>query len=330
MECTKDKIYFLIETLRRSDMNATEIHTIINKAWPDQCLSIVTIRRRCQEFRDETRMSFERKQRSDCRKSDTRNDNIQEVARLIDENNCITLRQITDILDISDSMCYRILNEDLMKKWRQTQWVPHTLSSANITARLERCGDMLDSFSSRQTQINLVTIDEKFFYCRKLTARNKIGSWISAAGDEPQRQTARRTNMEKKFMTIIAFSQKGFHYFEVLDVNEHINAERYIQFINNMIAFFGTHVDRFLPENMRLQQDNARPHTATSTMQRLEELNIRLIRQPPYSPDINLCDRYLFPRLEALTTTFASRPELESLLSRELPKFTAARMKHAL
>ena len=55
-----------------------------------------------------------------------------------------------------------------------------------------------------------------------------------------------------------------------------------------------------LPENLRLIQDNARPHVSALTLQFFQEMNIRLLKQPAYSPDCNLCDRYIFPRMEAL------------------------------
>ena len=45
---------------------------------------------------------------------------------------------------------------------------------------------------------------------------------------------------------------------------------------------------------MLLQMDNARPHTAVITQQYLSAMGLRLVYQSPYSPDLNLCDRFLF------------------------------------
>ena len=59
MECTKDKMYFLIETLRRCQMNATQINDIISTAWPDEALNFVRIRSICLEFTEETRSQVE-------------------------------------------------------------------------------------------------------------------------------------------------------------------------------------------------------------------------------------------------------------------------------
>ena len=51
-------------------------------------------------------------------------------------------------------------------------------------------------------------------------------------------------------------------------------------------------------DDMLLQIDNAIPHTAVITQQYLAGMGLRLVYQSPYSPDLNLCDRFLFTRLK--------------------------------
>lgn len=330
MECTKDKIYFLIESLRRCDYNATEIHNIIERSWPDECLSLSRIRAICKEFRDETRDSFERKEGSGRHKSDTRTQHTAAVLNMIEDDPTVTIQGISDELEISHTMAQRIIKEDLNKKWQLTKWVPHTLSDGNKFLRVERCQELIDSFTSRISKSNLVTIDEKFFYCRKVKAKNRIGSWVSASGDERAIQTARRSPMEKKFMAIIAVSQRGYHFFKVLPKNQYINSEIYIQFLMDLEVFLLSQPNAIRPENMRLLHDNARPHASRATSEHIESRNIRHLRQPPYSPDVNLCDRFIFPRLEALTKDFQTIEDINQFLSQELPKFTSLRMEKAL
>jgi histone-lysine N-methyltransferase SETMAR len=44
-----------------------------------------------------------------------------------------------------------------------------------------------------------------------------------------------------------------------------------------------------------LQQENARPHTAKKTLQKIEELeDIELLQYPAFSPDLEPSDYYLF------------------------------------
>ena len=44
--------------------------------------------------------------------------------------------------------------------------------------------------------------------------------------------------------------------------------------------------------------DNGRPHTAALTQNYLTSRSVKLVKQSPYSPDMNLCDRYLFRHLK--------------------------------
>lgn len=163
--------------------------------------------------------------------------------------------------------------------------------------------------------------------------RNKIGSWMTeemaASGDGPV-QTPQRSSMENKFMAIIAVTQRGYHYFEVLERGESINSERYVDFLRNLLQFLSTKLNPIQPENMRLMHDNATPHTALNTQDFAAAQNIRLLKQPPYSPDTNLCDNYIFGRLEAKRKDFESAADVRQFLHEELPHFTAARMAKAL
>ena len=51
-------------------------------------------------------------------------------------------------------------------------------------------------------------------------------------------------------------------------------------------------------DDMLLQMDNARLHTAVITQHYLAAMGLRLVYQSLHSPDLNLCDRFLFTRLK--------------------------------
>ena len=63
---------------------------------------------------------------------------------------------------------------------------------------------MRDKFDNFKELNNLIIIDKKFFYMRKLIPSKIIGCWVTSGGDEALRQTARRNNMEKKLLVIIS------------------------------------------------------------------------------------------------------------------------------
>ena len=60
MECTKEKQYFLIETLRRNGMKGTQIHSIIERAWPGDGLSLRRVQEVLKDYEDGERTTFTR------------------------------------------------------------------------------------------------------------------------------------------------------------------------------------------------------------------------------------------------------------------------------
>lgn len=332
MQCTKEKQYFLIESLRRNNMDATEIYGMVSKAWPDECLSVRRIRELCQKMRNGDRTDCNRAVGSGRRSSELRLNSAGQLEQLILTDPSMSVQRIADRLAIPHTMVQRILTKDLGKKWIATKWIPHKLTEANQALRVERCTDLIKAMRSRQCRSNLITIDEKWFYCRNMAPKTQIGQWVTPDGDQANLQTARRTTMEKKIMAIIAVTQSGHHYFEILSLNTSVNAERYIIFLENLLRALSTlRPYPILPENARILHDNATSHTARLTANYLNDHNVRLLKQPPYSPDTNLCDRYIFPRLEAIRSVdLNSIDELDHFLSEELPKFTANRMAKAL
>ncbi|KAF2366449.1 hypothetical protein FHG87_002806 [Trinorchestia longiramus] len=63
-----------------------------------------------------------------------------------------------------------------------------------------------------------------------------------------------------------------------------------------------------------LLHDNARPHVARMTVQKLTELGYETLPHPPYSPDLSLTDYHLFKHLSTFLDgkTFRSKQEVET------------------
>ena len=66
-------------------------------------------------------------------------------------------------------------------------------------------------------------------------------------------------------------------------------------------------------KDLHWQMDNAKPHKSAATTQFFNDRGITLLWQSPYSPDFNLCDRFLFTTLksELRKQSFESHLEVE-------------------
>lgn len=328
MEYSFEKMLFLIESMRRANMSGVKIHYVLETAWPAEAVSLRQVQRLMKDLTDGTRQTFSHISGQGRQISDQRQASIELVRQAIETDSTLTERRLARMLHMNDTMVHRILNEDLEMLWIKTQWVPHKISEVHRQLRVERCQDMLEAFHSRIVKNNLVIVDEKWFFGRYLRPRNSIGSWISPHGDGIQIQTPKRLQTEKKFLVSVAVTISGQHYFKIADDN--IDSDSYIQFIKEMAVHFRNSAGIQM-ENMCLIQDNARPHVSRATLAFLGEKNIRLLKQPPYSPDTNMCDRFIFCRLESLrgqeNPDFSDREELELFLSTQLPTFTGEMMR---
>ena len=51
---------------------------------------------------------------------------------------------------------------------------------------------------------------------------------------------------------------------------------------------------------MVLQWDNDRLRTSRETTAHLAKLKVQLVKQSPYSPNLNMCDRFLFRKIKSV------------------------------
>ncbi|QQP53517.1 Uncharacterized protein FKW44_006023, partial [Caligus rogercresseyi] len=64
--------------------------------------------------------------------------------------------------------------------------------------------------------------------------------------------------------------------------------------------FLSLKKDKIRLKDCLLMWDNARLHTTTDTREFLTRRDVEPVKQSPYSPDLNLCDRFLFWKLKHL------------------------------
>ena len=79
-------LYYLIETLRQCNYKATAVHEILQKAWPNGCLSVRRIQEICKELKEGTRTSFEIIEDPGRPSSELRRTNTEEVSKLIEDD----------------------------------------------------------------------------------------------------------------------------------------------------------------------------------------------------------------------------------------------------
>lgn len=302
MEIKSSDVNLIVETLRRAQFKGTQIHNIISTAWGD-VISVRRVQKIMKEFEDGERTDFDRQLGSGRLKSQKRVDLIPLISEELATNKRLTCMELALMFDTNHRMIYDIITQDLDLISVRDKWVPHTLTEVNKEARVNCCTELIDTLSRRNIHRNLVVVDEKWFYARPIGCAQSRRSWTGAdeAGDRDH--TPKRSTMEKKFMAIVAVNFEGLFFFRILERNQTVDSELYTDFLDDAAASFREQTlvnarTAVFWENMRLMHDNARPHVSIHTRNFLQEKNVRLVHQSAYSPDLNLCDRMIFPMLE--------------------------------
>ena len=119
-------------------------------------------------------------------------------------------------------------------------------------------------------------------------------------------------------------------YYELLNDGGSVNSARYVTFIQNAIQNFD--LNNIELHKMKWMHDNARPHVSALTRTFLSDVGLTLIPQPPYSPDLNLNDRYVFRNLESARSKcdFNSVDEIREFIDNYSRRLTAAALRKEL
>ena len=335
MELSKRDVNLIIETLRRAGKASTEISEIVMTAWPDTNISLRRIQEIAKSFRDGDRDALAPKQKIGRPRDPIRDQHVDLICTEMQQNSDHTTQDLAEMFNISKTMVHRILTEDLQFKSLSDKWVPHILTEVHKANRIERSETLMEAYNQRNSTKHIVVTDEKWFYSRPLGNHKSRRSWVSADGDRKHR--GRRTISDRKFLAMVAVNFSGLTHFKVLEQGQTVNSEVYTAFLEEVFIAFNSYElqqeRRSVSwENAQLQHDNARPHVSLHTCEFLRQKNCRLLKQPPYSPDLNILDRMVFPKLEMARCHLSldTRDQVEEYLEAQLATLTPAIMRHEL
>lgn len=305
MNANNETINFFIGVLTKNDIPASQIYSYLTKACGDDVKSLRRVQEIAKEFRDDVRDDFKRKQGSGRPSTTSNDENVEDIRKAIEEDSGISVRDIANQFDMSVGSAFRIITQKLSLKSVSAKWVPHRLTDNQKLQRVERARQLLDELNG-----TVIVIDEKWLYAEPLPSKQIARQWVGPAGDCPRSTVARRIIADKKFHIIVALNFRGDHIFHVFERHETVNAHRYVTFLNDVLPMART-------GRLRIMHDNARPHTAVLTTNLFEAHGIEHVKQPPYSPDMNLLDRYVFHNLEfsRRNKNFNNKEDVEQYLA---------------
>ena len=187
--------------------------------------------------------------------------NIDDLKQLIGRDPRLSTRCLAEQLGCSHVAVEKHLKE-LGKTWRYGVWIPHELSSSQLQHRVDVCMGLKTFHRNYEWLSNLVTGDEKWILYVNHTRKRQ---WLGV------RQTSIRTPKNdlypKKVMLSIWWNIRGIIYWELLPTGSTVNADLYCEQLDRVAEKLYKKQDRIY-----FLHDNARPHIAKSTYEKLLEL----------------------------------------------------------
>ena len=140
----------------------------------------------------------------------------------------------------------------------------------------------------------VLTCDEKWVLYDN---RRRSAQWLDA--DEAPRHFPKPELHQKKVMLTVWRSTTGLIHYSFLNAGETITAEKYCLQMDEMHQKLRQQQPALVKrKGPILLHDNARPHVAKSTLQKLNELGYESLPHPLYSPDLSPTDYHFFKHLD--------------------------------
>ena len=170
------------------------------------------------------------------------------------------------------------------------KWLPHHLTDEQKWQRLAICSSLLSRKVDREWIKQIVTGDEKWVLYVNHTRKRQ---WLPRdATPEPD---IKGQLHPKKVMLSVFWDFKGVIWYELLTPGTTIDANVYSIQLQKLAE--QVRIKRPEKPKVLLLHDNARPHVAKTTKNKLNQLGWETLPHAPYSPDLAPTDYHIFRSL---------------------------------
>ena len=234
------------------------------------------------------------------------------VQNFIEQFPSSSCKYISMMLGMSKTTVKKILTDELHLKKLHFHWVPYALTPQQKVNRVDQSKQLLNALKSlSQFQMTkVITCDESWFFLWYLVD----GIW-KKSGEHIEHQ--KHLKNDPKIMIFTAFSILGPVLVYPMPQNVSFTSEH---FATNILPLIKSEVEKLKgvskTSKVRIHMDNAKPHNAKRTLEKLDELHFERLPQPPYSPDVSPNDFFLYGYIKEKLkgSHFTSREDLISAI----------------
>lgn len=289
---SKDEIRGVIRFLWAKGCNPTDIHKELTTVYSGDILSVQQVRWWCREFAS-GRTAIEDEQRSG--RPSVSLGLVAEIDAVLKKNRRVSLTELEGSFNLSRGTLWNIVHEQLDYRKVCSRWVPRQLTEDHKSGRmgsslnfLQRYAEEGESFLGR-----IVTGDETWVH--HYSPESKMESMIWKHTASPPVKKFKTVPSAGKVMATVFWDIKGVLLVAFLRHGETVNASGYQGTLKQLKEAIRKKRPGLQTEGVLLLHDNARPHTAQSTVDLLHSWKWEVLPHPPYSPDLAPSDFHLFP-----------------------------------
>jgi len=137
--------------------------------------------------------------------------------------------------------------------------------------------------------LNVIIGDESIVYAYDPETKLQSSQWKSPGSSRPKKAHMQKSKLKK--ILICFFDQEGIVHREFVPPGMTVNSDFYCDVRRKR-------PQKWQNQNLIIHHDNAPAHRSFKVLQFLAKNKMTVIPHPPYSPDLALCDFFLFPKLK--------------------------------
>lgn len=299
--CTSEEQRSVIRFLRSEGLKPIEIHRRMKVQYGDACLSQQQVYEWSRKFANGV-TSVEDAPRPGQAQRVVTTQNIAAVEAIVMENHRVTLNDIAECLKISHGSAHHIVHDVLQFHKVTARWVPRLLTPELKERRVDACEELLRRFEREGDGFlaRIVTGDETWVHFHQPETKRESKEWRHSTSPKPKK--CRTEPSAGKVMLTLFWDEKGVILEHYTPRGTTVTSASYSDLLKNHLRPAIKSKRRgLLSSGVLLQHDNARPHTARTTVATITDLHFECLPHPPYSPDLAPSDFHMFgPLKEAM------------------------------
>lgn len=282
----------------------SDIHRELVSVYGEKCMSVRMVQKWVDQFK-KGRAEIHDLQRSGRPCEAISEDAVNAVQIVVNNDRRVNVRDIRRALmedysiEISVGSISTIIHENLAMRKVCARWVPRELTDGHKAKRVEAGNQLFLLLKTIGPEVYqwIVTGDESWVHHYTPETKKQSMSWIGPGEKAPTK--FKTHNSAGKVMLTVFWDSEGVLLEDYLEKGRTINAQYYCEILEKLRRAIQNKRRGKLRRGIVFLHDNARPHAAAITQDRLDSFTWDVFPHPPYSPDLAPSDYHLFPYLKA-------------------------------